>query len=57
MTGPFPEWTGTAARPGAKPFKGWAFSDNRLFDQQSVHPELGIVFRVGDRAFQRFFDE
>src|SRR6202008_1154702 len=52
MARPLPERTG--ASPGASPetFEGRSFANYRLFYQQGVNFQIGVVFRIRNGTFQ-----
>src|SRR5258708_13047015 len=52
MTCPLPQRTRTSTRAGSEMFKRRSFPHYRLLDQQGIDLQIGVVFRVGDRALQ-----
>jgi len=57
MAGSFLNRARAASRASAEPFEGRAFADHSFADQQGVHLEIRVVFRVSDCAFQGLLNQ
>src|ERR1700739_1871407 len=52
MARPLPERTGASAGASPETLEGRSFTNHRLFYQQSVNFQIGVVFRIRDGALQ-----